>query len=337
MSGRTQLGLADESRGGFSVDLMMGVEAAATELGWRHARVGTAAEESAADVVLAIGDVRLFPDLLRRLKRARRVLWHGETLPRPTSESGAAIHRALPTGRLLDWTFAAVPRADRLPRLLRLREQAAIVREPLANLRLLEKYADRFDRIVIDSADRAEGAIRAGLPVDVVPYGYHEAYAGALVAGGERPVQALVLAHLVGRHGRRQRWMTLVERQLGERGIALEPYPTGTYGVKRTERLRQTRVVVDIHRMPGNFPGFRFIVASAAGSALVTEPLTRPEPLVPGVHYLEAPADRMADAVAGLLADEPARQRLVEASQALLADQLHMRTVLPRALGTLRP
>jgi hypothetical protein len=286
---------------------------------------------------MAIGDVRLFPDLLSRPKSSRRVLWHGETLPRPTSESGAAIHRLLPTGRLLDWTFAAVPRADRLPRLLRLREQAAIVREPLANLRLLEKFADRFDRIVIDSADRAEGAIRAGLSVDVVQYGYHEAYAGALVSGGERPIQALVLGHLVGRYGRRQRLMTLVDRQLRERGITLEPFPSGTYGAKRNERLRQTRVVVDIHRMPGNFPGFRFIVASAAGSALVTEPLTRPEPLVPGVHYLEAPADRLADAVADLLADEPARQRLVEASQALLADKLHMRTVLPRALGNLSP
>ena len=91
-------------------------------------------------------------------------------------------------------------------------------------------------------------------------------------------------------------------------------------------------MVVDIHRLPGNNPGFRFIVASAAGAALVSEPLARPEPLVPGVHYVEAHEDEMAEAVAALLANEPARRGLVEAAQALLSGELQMTRVLPRVL-----
>lgn len=76
-----------------------------------------------------------------------------------------------------------------------------------------------------------------------------------------------------------------------------------------------------------------FVVAAAAGAALLSEPLHRPEPLEPGVHYLEAPSTQMAQSVADLLADEPRRLRIVEAAQSLLASDLHMRNVLPRLVA----
>ena len=205
------LGLAEEEQSGFSAEVMYGVEAAASELGWRHLRVNDAQQEQRCDVLLAIGNVRLFPDLLRREKAAVRVLWHGETLPRPTGESGAAIHSLLPTGRMLDTVFAVAPGSDRVRALRDGREKAALVREPLANLRLLQRALPAFDRIVVDSHDRAEGALRAGLRVSVVPYGYHESYAGPFQAAGDRPRDALLLAHMVGQHGRRQRLVGLVE------------------------------------------------------------------------------------------------------------------------------
>lgn len=329
------LGLAEERQSGFSAELMRGVEASAAELGWGHVRVNDAQQEASCDVLLAIGNVRLFPDLLRRRKAAARVLWHGEILPRPTDESGSTIHSLLPTGRLLDTVFAVAPGAERVTALRHRREQAAIVREPLANLKLLQRAFPAFDRVVVDSHDRAEGALRAGLPVSVVPYGYHESYAGPLQAAGDRPRDALLLAHMVGRHGRRQRLVALLERQLAERGYALTRLTSGTYGRRRSEILGRTRVVVDIHRLPGNYPGFRFIVASAAGAALVSEPLARPEPLIPGVHYVEAREDGMANAVAALLADEAARLRQVEVAQALLSGELHMSRVLPKVLDGL--
>lgn len=329
------LGLAEEQQSGFSAELTRAAEATATELGWRHVRVNNAEQESECDVLLAIGNVRLFPDLVRRKKTTIRVLWHGETLPRPTDESGSTLHNLLPTGRLLDTIFAVAPGMEKVTALQQRREQAAIVREPLANLRLLQRALTAFDRIVVDSHDRAEGALRAGLPVRVVPYGYHESYAGPIRNAGDRRQDVLLLGHMVGRHGRRQRLVDLVERQLAERGIALSRLTRGTYGLRRGDILARSRVVVDIHRLPGNHPGFRFIVASAAGAALVSEPLARPEPLVPGIHYVEADEDMLAKVVAGLLADEPARLRVVEAAQALLTGDLHMRRLLPRVLADL--
>ena len=169
--------------------------------------------------------------------------------------------------------------------------------------------------------------------MDVISYGYHESYAGPLRSGGERPIQALLLAHLVGRHGRRQRLLATFSEQLRQRGIELVARTGWTSGAERSELLSKTRVVVDIHRVPGNSPGFRFVVAAAAGAALVSEPLAIAAPLVPGVHYVEAEADRMTDAVAALLSDEPARARLVEAGQDELRDAWHMRSLLPKVIG----
>lgn len=325
-----RLGLAAERQIGFSAELVSGVEAVAREWGWSHRRVDDAGDELASDVVLAIGDVRLFPDLVLRPKSTRRVLWHGETLPRPTAESGSRVHSLVPTGRLLDVAARVVPRFARLEPFARWREHAAIVREPIANLAQLRRARSAFDRIVVDSHDRAEGALRAGLPVDVVPYGYHERFAGPLRTGGERPIDVLLLAHLVGL--RRRRLLATVGARLAEHGIALERITAGIYGEQRTEMLRRTRIVIDLHRLPGNSPGFRFIVATAGGAALVTEPLASSQPLVAGEHYVEAPAQEMAEAVRALLADEPRRLRLVEAGQRLLATDLHMRQVLPRVL-----
>lgn len=319
---------------GFATDVANGIAAVADEWGWSHHVVNDEAEEAATDVVVAVGNVSIFPDLVRRAHAARRILWHGEILPRPTDESGGRIHELLPTGRVLDVAGGALPFLRRSPAFVRWREQAAIVREPQANLRELRRHAGAFDRVVIDSRDRAAGAIAAGLTVEVVPYGYHEVYAGALRQGGERPIKAIWMAHLVGRIGRRQRLMADVKAELAKMQIDLARFPTGTYGSVRNGILGQSRIVIDIHRLPGNHPGFRFIVATAAGAALVTEPLADPWPLVPGVHYVEATAAEMAEAVRSLLDDESRRRRMVEAAQQLISTELHMRTILPPVLGT---
>lgn len=328
-----RLGLAVERPTLTAAALRLGVEAAADELGWPHRQVADAADEADCDLVLAIGDPRAYPDLLRRPTVARRVLWYGEPLPRPMLDSGGRLHRVAPSGRILDVAGGLMPGLRRSGRFLRWRERAAMVREPIANLRLLKRVERAFDRIVLDATDRAEGALGGGLPVAVVPFGYHTAFAGPLDATDERPIDILLLARFIGRYGRRQRIVGELERHLEDRGLRLVKVTHGSYGARRRDLLRRARVVVDIHRMPGNHPGFRFLVAAAAGAVLLSEPLHRPEPLEPGVHYLEAPSTQMAQSVADLLADEPRRLRIVEAAQSLLASELHMRNVLPRLVA----
>ena len=329
-----RLGIANEGVWGFIAELGHAVEVAAGELGMEARQVDTGADEAQVDALVAVGSVRLYPDLLVRPHVARRVLWHVEPLPRVKPEPGSPLHRWLPTGKILDLSRAALPPLARSSTWQRWREQAANVREPLTNLVLLRRHAAAFDRIVIDTPTRAEGAIGAGLDVAIVPVGYHAAYAGGLLAPAtERDIEVISLAN-VDRIARRYRLMRDIEATLARSGIALEHVKRHTYGSARTQVLRRSKVVLDVHRVPNSHPLYRFILAAAAGAAMVTEPLDQPQPLVPGIHYMEAETARLAEATLELLADEPRRRRMVDAAQTLLLGDLDLHHNLARALGS---
>jgi glycosyl transferase family 1 len=328
-----RLGVESEGIWGFIAELNGAVIACARELGMASSEVNGAADESAVDVVLTVGSVNLYPDLLARPKTARRVLWHVEPLPLSTGERGERVHRALPTGKLLDLGRAALPPVARTGTWRRWREQAANVREPVTNLAWLRRHAGALDRIVVDTAARAEGAVAAGLAVDVVPFGYHPGYAGPLAdPSSGREVDVLTMAN-ISPLARRHRLIAAIGADLRTAGIELFRMPDHTYGAQRRQLLDRARVVIDVHRLPGSHPLFRFILSAAAGAAMISEPLARPEPLVPGVHYVEAAVADMAQATRDLLADEPRRRRIVAAAQALLTSDLDLHRTLPLALG----
>ena len=109
------------------------------------------------------------------------------------------------------------------------------------------------------------------------------------------------------------------------------------WGSERAALLRRTRVVVDIHRIPGNFVGLRLLLTLAAGAVLVTEPMTDPWPFIPGVHYLEAQASDLLDVACLVAEDDVRRVRLVEAGQAFLGDSLTMQASLGRVLAAAAP
>ena len=325
-----RLGLAHEGLYGFLRELADAVVEVARGMGSDARDVSTADEEAEVDAVLAIGSVFLYPDLVARPKTARRVLWYTEPLPRMTGEGGG-IHDRLPTGRLLDVGRRALP-IGRTAAWRRWREKAANVREPLHNLVQLKRHAAAFDRIVIDAHARAQGAIAAGISVEVVPFGYHPSFAGPIGATVPRDIPVVALGN-VDPIARRYRITAALEEGLASSNVELARIDGRFYGAARRATLERARVSVDIQRIPGNYPLYNFILATAAGAALVTEPLLKPEPLVPGVHYIEADASGLAQATLELLADEPRRLRMVEAAQALLATDLDLRRTLPLALG----
>ena len=327
-----RLGLADEGLWGFLRELADAVMATAREMGSEARDVSTAADEADVDVVLAIGSVFLYPDIVARPRTARRVLWHVEPLPRMSDETRGGLHRWLPTGRILDLSRKAIPPFGRSRAWQRWREQAANVREPLSNLVQLQRHAAAFDRIVIDANSRAQGAHEAGIPVEVVPFGYHPSYAGPIGASGPRDLPVVALGN-VDHKARRHRIVAALESDLRDSNIALTRIDGHVYGAQRRALLERARVSVDVHRIPGGYPLYNFILASAAGAALVTEPLFQPEPLVPGVHFVESDAANLARTARDVLNDEPRRLRIVEASQDLLRTDLDLRRTLPIAIG----
>jgi hypothetical protein len=328
-----RLGLETENVWGFIAELAEGTAAAARELGIETRKVSNAQDESEVDALLIVGSVNLYPDLLARPHTARRILWHVEPLPQPVGGVVDRLHRALPTGRLLDLGGIALPPLRRATAWRRWREKAANVREPTTNLAWLQGHAAKLDRIVVDTIARAQGALAAGIAVDVVPLGYHESYAGPIAdPATERDIEVLTLAN-ISPIARRHRLFADISGDLAASGINLVAVPGHTYGGRRRGLLERARVVLDVHRLPASHPLFRFVLSAAAGAAMVSEPLDRPEPLVPGVHYVEAQTSDLAQACRELLADEPRRRQLVLAAQELLTTDLDLRRTLPRALG----
>jgi hypothetical protein len=185
----------------------------------------------------------------------------------------------------------------------------------------------------VTSRDRGHVLSANGLASRVVPFGYHPAAAGPLLAPSavERDVAVSILGRgLDGRPGRRSRTLARLVPAIERLGPVV--LVDGVWGAARDALLARTRIVLDVQNAAGNFGGLRFVTALAAGAALVTDTLDDPFPFESGIDHLEAPVDGLVAAVSALLDDEPRRQALVEAGQARLVDELSMRCSLERVL-----
>jgi hypothetical protein len=319
-------------------DLIDAVRLTAIELGHEPSEVRAAADAAGLDRLLLIGRPGRYRGLLASMASdgPRRIVWTGEPLPAVAGTAGdrhsAGFVESRRRGRVARPLSKAARRFPLPAALDRRRVALATDRLTRANLDELAMAAAAGADLVVTSRDRGATLAAAGLGATVVPFGYHERHAGPLTApdAGPRDVPLLMLGSRAT-HTRRARQVDdLVRRGAGSGLRVVE----GIWGAEREALLRRTCVVVDVHRIPGNFVGLRLLLSLAAGAALVTEPMTDPWPFVPGVHYLEAPATELLEVATALAADGGHRVGLVEAGQALLRDRLTMRASLEAVLAS---
>ncbi|HYI22907.1 MAG TPA: hypothetical protein VEX62_09760 [Candidatus Limnocylindrales bacterium] len=331
-----RLAIADENQHPLHDELISSVAAAATETGLDARRLSDPAREGEFDVLLMLGSAHAYPSFLAAPHRTRRICWYGENLPAFRASSVERIARALPSARLLDLVHDTVGRLagpKTRDRILRLREQAAVEREWGRNARELSRAHAWFDELVVSSRNRVAGAALVGWQARQVAFGYHAAMFGPLVAAseGDRDIDVLFLGRDVAARGRRARWLDDFKRRLGPepRVVVVDG---GLYGAERHALVRRARVMVDIHRVPNNSTGLRYLIGAAAGVALVSETSSDDWLPRPHEHVVEVSRSSLVDAVRTLLGDETRRIRLVEASQNLLRGELSMAVSLERVL-----
>ncbi len=296
--------------------------------------VATAEDEAQVDLVIAIGMPVAYPDLMRRPATATRLHWFADPLPAAPRGFGERLHRVVPTGWLLDRSVRLVPGLARSARFRAARETAEREREQHKNERLIKATMAHFDHLVLDTTDRAERAALLGLQSRAVPFGYHPTFAGPLGAPATgRDIDVLFFGRFTGPFARRRRIFDEVSGELAAAGIAVtSPDSSGIVGEERRSTLERVKVVLDIQRMEGVGETLRYVFAAAAGAVMVTEPADRRDLLIPGRHIVEAPADKLADAIVELLHDEDRRAAMVAASYELLATDLSMRSALMQLL-----
>jgi hypothetical protein len=334
----TVLGLARAAPGPYTDRLLEAIAQSSSELGMTARRVVHPKDEASVDVMLYVGGPRAHAGLLQAPRRSRRIAWFGEMLPRSVPGRARTTRASVsPSAIGLRMAHPVLGPLTRRPLpgpLAAWRAEAVIAYVRLVNLEQARWCSGLVDRVVVTSRDRGRVLNEHGIGSGVVPFGYHPAEAGALVApsAGERDIAVAVIGYdSAAGAGRRSRVIARLIPAIERLGavVRLE----GVWGAERDALLRRTRIVLDVQRAPGNFGGLRLLATLAAGAVLVTDTVDDPHPFEPGIDHVEAPIDGLVAAVAALLDDEPRRRRLVEAGQARLLDELSMRRSLERVLA----
>src|SRR3954454_144569 len=110
--------------------------------------------------------------------------------------------------------------------------------------------------------------------------------------------------------------------------------PTFATGTAKSAALANTRVLLNVHR--GDEPYFewaRVVDAIANGCVVCSEHSVGFDPLVPGVHFLMAPFDFLAEQAIALAFDEPRRAAMADEAYKLAATALAQSQLLHAALA----
>ncbi|HEY4609576.1 MAG TPA: glycosyltransferase family 2 protein, partial [Ilumatobacteraceae bacterium] len=147
--------------------------------------------------------------------------------------------------------------------------------------------------------------------------------------GGGDSHRGIDFSFAAGRAPRRQCLLAGAGGMLWEWNTDLRFVPAG-----KPAELAKTRIMLNMHA--GNEPYFEWagvVDAIANGCAVVSENSVGFEPLVPGVHFLMAPFDYLAEQAIALAFDEPRRAAMADEAYKLAATTLAQSQLLDSALA----
>ena len=278
--------------------------------------------ELASDRIVWVGGnprwYRRTLDRIAALPKAERPLvlvWHTEPLPMPRA---AGMKGQMLTTREL----AKLVLRDRR------------VNDHYSNARYLRHLAADGTADVLAVATRAYQAYleQEGVATELVPLGYHPSHGRLL--DRERDVGVVFLGDF--RLPRRRRILRQLERE-GVDILTLGDYANPElWGEGRVELMNRAKIALNIPRLEGHLPDVRLVVAMANGALVVSEPLYLPEPYQPGVHYVEAPVEQLAETIRRYLDDDDARRRITEEAYRFVTTELTLDRSFSRLLELAR-
>lgn len=181
---------------------------------------------------------------------------------------------------------------------------------------LLDVFAD-------SSAIYARWHARQGLPTVHAPWGGTPRWYRQLHL--ERDIDVLWMGGLNSR--RRNRLLAKLCPELTRRGMSVHladglnnPF---IFGDERIEFLNRSKITLNLTRTWYDDNFSRFAIAAPNSSLVISEPMLPHSPrVIPGVHYVEAPIEQLADQIEHYLAHEDERQKIAENAFALFTEEL---------------
>jgi len=261
-------------------------------------------------VVLVWGNANWYQGLYTQLKTIPRgerplvVLWHSEALPPPRAAK-------LPWPRLNWWEAGKFLLRD---------SRATDVYTNYLKLRHWLKHG-LPDILVAATPGRCEFLNERGMAADWVPLGYEPSWCGHDL-GLTRDIEVLFLGALdVPRRNR-------LLRRLRNQGIRIRP--VGSYvdpscwGDQRTKLLNRTKILLSLARTRGEFPDHRLILGMANKALVISEPIYRPAPFVPGRHFISVSIEEMPEKIRYYLTHDEERVSITERAYDLVTQDVTM-------------
>ena len=270
------------------------------------------------DVVVLLRNARWYRRACRRLlaappdTRPLVVVWHREPLPPPRAAN-------LPRPWLDHRELAKILLRDRR------------TSDPYSNAAYLRRLARGGlpDLLIASTRARQEYLLERGFSAHWVPLGW--ARGAERDFDLQRDLNALFIGSL--KPVRRRRKI----RELRCRGlelVAVGDWNSDTYwGENRARLLSRVNVMVNVSRYPGDLADSRFLLGMAHGALVVSEPVYRPEPFVPGRHFVSASLEEMPSVVERYVREGGERGRIVEAGRRLALEELTVEASVDRVLG----
>ena len=269
-------------------------------------------------VVLIIGNANWYPNIYRQLKslpefrRPSVILWHTEPLPLPKNSGFPCWPR------LHLWEIKKILLRD------------AKATDPYSNYFRLQRMKRKklFKLLVVSTQSRCEFLKENGIPASWIPLGYEPSYGHNMDLC--RDIDVLFLGNLA--IARRKR---LVKRLL-QLGINLETmgswYDPTFWGENRTRLLNRTKIFLNFPRFPGDFSGSRLILGMANNALVISEPMYKPAPFIPGKHYISASIEEMPKFIDYYLSNKVKREQISMEGHQFIIHEVTMKSSVSHLL-----
>ena len=176
------------------------------------------------------------------------------------------------------------------------------------------------DRVVASTASRVALLQRQGIPATLCPVGYHEGCGRDLKE--ERDIDVLFLG--VTKRNRRRRVLHELGKGLRARGRTLKIVRGACFGKERERLLNRSRIVLNLARMPWDFPAMRLYMAMGCGALVVSESGGNPEPFQPDEHLVVASPDQLLERILFFLEHETQRLHIAGQGHRFVREELNM-------------
>jgi hypothetical protein len=204
---------------------------------------------------------------------------------------------------------------------------------PLQQTRCLLAYwqAGLIDHCLVSLVPRQQFLERLDIPSRFVPFGYVPEF-GRWLGEQPRDIDVLFLGRL---SSRRRTQLRQLEKKLRAAGFNLKVVSRNCYGDERTRLLNRTKILLNVHKFPWEFPGIRLLMGMSCRALVVSEPAPDIKPYQDGVHLVLSPAEQLGETLIKCLQSPSRREAITERAYQFATIEMAMGTRLARALSDL--